>query len=113
MSWIPVSVATHCATQYPCLLRHRSTESPEAWRSCNFWVASRPVPAYRFAPKGRAVGRGATMSISIFQASVPVFGQYLEALSAALGKASMHASAKKIDPLAYCQARLYPDMFPL
>ena len=30
-----------------------------------------------------------------------------------LAKAEAHASAKKIDPNALLQARLYPDMFPL
>lgn len=53
------------------------------------------------------------MAITTYQASIPVFGQYLEALSATLGKAAAHATAKKIDPAVYCQARLFPDMFPL
>lgn len=53
------------------------------------------------------------MSITMYQASVPVFSEYLESLSATLGKASTHASGKKIDPAAFCQARLFPDMFPL
>ena len=52
------------------------------------------------------------MSVSVYQASVPVFTQFLEALSATMAKASAHAVAKKIDPQAYCQARLFPDMFP-
>jgi uncharacterized protein len=53
------------------------------------------------------------MSITPYQASVPVFVEYLEALSATLGKASAHANAKKIEAAVYCQARLFPDMFPL
>ena len=51
------------------------------------------------------------MSLSAYQASVPVFVQILEALSTTIGKAAAHATAKKIDPAVFCQARLYPDMF--
>ncbi|MDQ0468187.1 DUF1993 domain-containing protein [Labrys wisconsinensis] len=53
------------------------------------------------------------MSISLHEASVPVFIQYLETLSATLGKAAAHAAAKKIDSAVFCQLRLFPDMFPL
>ena len=53
------------------------------------------------------------MTISMYQASVPVFKQMLGALSAVLAKAEAHAEAKKIAPEALLQARLYPDMFPL
>ena len=42
-----------------------------------------------------------------------MFKQLLGGLSAVLAKAEAHASAKKIDPNALLQARLYPDMFPL
>jgi hypothetical protein len=53
------------------------------------------------------------MSISMYEASVPVFRQMLDALSAVLDKAEAYAGARKIDPNALLQARLYPDMFPL
>jgi hypothetical protein len=53
------------------------------------------------------------MSLSMYQASVPVFVRLLTALSAMLDKAAAHAEAKKIDPAALLQARLYPDMFAL
>jgi hypothetical protein len=53
------------------------------------------------------------MSISMYTASVPVFRQILGSLSAILEKAESHADAKKIDPDALLQARLFPDMFPL
>lgn len=53
------------------------------------------------------------MTLSMYQASIPVFQQLLGGLSAVLAKAESHASAKKIDPHALLQARLYPDMFPL
>jgi hypothetical protein len=53
------------------------------------------------------------MSISMYDASVPVFRQMLNSLSAILDKAESHASGRKIDPAALLQARLYPDMFPL
>lgn len=53
------------------------------------------------------------MTLSMYQASVPVFRQMLGALSAVLAKAEAHAVAKKIEPNALLQARLYPDMFAL
>jgi uncharacterized protein len=53
------------------------------------------------------------MSITVYQASIPIFTQFLTSLSTTLGKAAAHAAAKKIDPSAFCQARLFPDMFPL
>lgn len=53
------------------------------------------------------------MTISMYAASVPVFKQMLGSLSDLLDKAEAHATAKKIDPNALLQARLFPDMFPL
>lgn len=53
------------------------------------------------------------MSISIHQASVPVFVQGLKGLKVVLTKAAAHVEAKKLDPEALLKARLYPDMFPL
>ncbi len=37
----------------------------------------------------------------------------LGGLQSVLSKAEAHALEKKVDPNAYLQARLYPDMFPL
>jgi hypothetical protein len=45
--------------------------------------------------------------------SVPVFKQLLTALKAILVKADEHAVANSIEPDAFLQARLYPNMFPL
>jgi hypothetical protein len=53
------------------------------------------------------------MTLSMHQASVPVFKQMLGALSQVLAKAEAHAIARKIEPQALLQARLYPDMFGL
>ena len=53
------------------------------------------------------------MTLSMYQASVPVFKQLLGGLSAVLAKAEAHAATKKIEPNALLQARLYPDMFAL
>ena len=53
------------------------------------------------------------MSLSMYQASIPVFTQILGALGNVLGKAEAHAAAKKIDPAVLPAARLYPDMLPL
>lgn len=53
------------------------------------------------------------MTSPIYTASIPVFKQMLGGLSGVLSKAEAHAAAKKIDPNALLQARLYPDMFAL
>lgn len=53
------------------------------------------------------------MSVSMYQASVPVYLQYLKSISAVLDKGAAFAEAKKIDPSVLLQTRLYPDMHPL
>lgn len=53
------------------------------------------------------------MTISMYQASVPVFVRMLNNLVAILEKAAAHAEAKKIAPAVLLSSRLYPDMFPL
>ena len=53
------------------------------------------------------------MVISMYQASAPVFVRMLNNLADILRKGADHAQAKKIDPAALLQARLYPDMFTL
>ena len=53
------------------------------------------------------------MSLTMYQASIPVFVRMLGNLSAILDKAAAHAEAKKIDPSVFINARLAPDMFPL
>ncbi|HXI38319.1 MAG TPA: DUF1993 domain-containing protein [Burkholderiales bacterium] len=53
------------------------------------------------------------MTISMHQASAPRFANTLRNLSAILDKAQAHCEAKKIEPAALTQARLFPDMFPL
>ena len=53
------------------------------------------------------------MSLSMYDASVPVIKQMLSSLSDVLAKAEAQAIEKKIDPNELLQARLFPDMFPL
>ena len=53
------------------------------------------------------------MSISMYQASIPVFLHTLDNLSNILKKAASHAEQRKIDPSVLLASRLYPDMFPL
>jgi hypothetical protein len=53
------------------------------------------------------------MSLSMHEASVPVFTQLLTALDGCLAKAAAHAAERKIDPDALLRARLFPDMFEL
>jgi len=53
------------------------------------------------------------MLLSLYDASVPVFKQMLGGLDAVLGKSQDLAAARKFEPNALTEARLYPDMFPL
>ena len=53
------------------------------------------------------------MTSAMYTHSVPVFKQMLTALKTMLAQAGEHATAKSIEPDAYLQARLAPDMFPL
>lgn len=50
------------------------------------------------------------MPLSMYDASAPVFLQGLKALSGVLEKTAAHVEARKIEPAAILQARLYPDM---
>ncbi len=53
------------------------------------------------------------MTNALYASSIPLFKQMLGGLKVVLAKAEAHAVAKKIDPNALLQARLFPDMFPL
>jgi len=53
------------------------------------------------------------MTISMYQASVPVFVRMLKNLDLILDKAQAHAEAKKIAPNVLPGLRLIADMFPL
>ena len=75
---------------------------PAPWAQITFYSIVLPDPW------GKSV-----MTISMYKASVPVFLQFLNSLSAVLDKAAAHAEAKKIDPQVLLNCRLCPDMFPL
>jgi hypothetical protein len=53
------------------------------------------------------------MTISMYQASVPVFDHQLGAMANVLAKGAAYAEAHKIDPSILIGSRLYPDMFAL
>ncbi|MGL4966497.1 MAG: DUF1993 domain-containing protein [Inquilinus sp.] len=53
------------------------------------------------------------MTISMYQASVPVFVRMLGNCGGILKKAEAHAVRAGFDPAALLEARLAPDMFPL
>ena len=53
------------------------------------------------------------MTISMYQASVPLMAKMLTNLKAILQKAAAHAKAKKIEESALLNARLFPDMYVL
>jgi uncharacterized protein len=53
------------------------------------------------------------MTVSMFQASVPVFIRALNNLSAILEKGAVHANARKVEEAVLLHSRMFPDMFPL
>ena len=53
------------------------------------------------------------MSLSMYQASVPVFVRALSNLKHVLQKGEAHAAEKGYAPEVLLQARLFPDMLPL
>ena len=53
------------------------------------------------------------MTISMYQATIPVCTRMLNNLAAILEKAAAHADARKIDPTVLIDDRLYPDMLPM
>ena len=53
------------------------------------------------------------MTVSMYKISVPIFVQFLTALSAVLDKAAAHAQANGIEPQVLVNMRLYPDMYTL
>lgn len=53
------------------------------------------------------------MTVSMYKISVPIFVQFLTALSAVLDKAAAFAEAKKVEHSVLLNTRLAPDMFPL
>jgi len=53
------------------------------------------------------------MSLSMYDASVPVFIRMLGNVRAILEKAAAYAEARKFEPAVLVQSRLAPDMFPL
>ena len=53
------------------------------------------------------------MASPMYINSVPLFKQLLTALKAVLAQADAHVVANSIEPDAFLQARLYPNMFPL
>jgi len=59
------------------------------------------------------ISPGPKMKISMYQVSAPRFVNMLGNLAAILDKAQAHAEAKKIDPTALTDDRLFPDMLPM
>ena len=54
----------------------------------------------------------AAMSISMYEVSVPIFIQFLSALSDVLSKAEAHIKASASTKASCMNMRLYPDMYP-
>ena len=58
-------------------------------------------------------GEIATVTISMYEASIGVFVPFLGNLSELLDRGSAHAEARKIDPSVLLKMRLYPNMYSL
>jgi len=52
------------------------------------------------------------MTLSMYQASVPVFTRAMNNFAAILEKAAAHAEARRFDAAVLINSRLYPDMLP-
>jgi hypothetical protein len=61
----------------------------------------------------RQAGEIATVTISMYEASIGVFVPFLGNLSDLLDRGSAHAEARKIDPAVLLNMRLYPNMYSL
>jgi hypothetical protein len=68
---------------------------------------------YDEAAAKQAASGEITVTISMYEASVPVFSTRLKALSKVLAIAEKNAADRKIDPQVFIGARLAPDMFAL
>jgi hypothetical protein len=66
------------------------------------------LPRFTIPPSGEV-----PVTISMYQASVPVFTRVLDNLTGILGKARAHAEAKKLDPDVLLGCRIIADMYPL
>ncbi|MDH4611035.1 DUF1993 domain-containing protein [Pseudomonas sp. BN102] len=53
------------------------------------------------------------MSLSMYEASIPVLARMLNNLSNILKKAEANAQARGIEPQVFIESRLAPDMYPL
>lgn len=53
------------------------------------------------------------MSLSMYEASIPVLTRMLDNLSNILKKAEANAQARSIEPKVFIESRLAPDMYPL
>jgi uncharacterized protein len=81
---------------------------PTAGKSANFLFET---PAFQF--QRQHLSRSISMTLSLYQVSVPVYARQLNGLSAILQKAIAYCAERKIDPAVLLQDRLFPDMFPL
>jgi uncharacterized protein len=76
-------------------------------------AAIQPFHCLARRPRARSKNQRNPMSISMYQASLPVLIRGLTNLQAILGKADVHASEQQIDPTVFTNGRLAPDMLPL
>nr|WP_245440874.1 DUF1993 family protein [Mesorhizobium sanjuanii] len=96
---------------------HRESPPDEKFyhNDCGGAVTLEESPEKALRPRRRRSGwTGEThVTISMYEASVPVFTARLKALSDILSAAEQNAHDRKIDPQVFLTSRLAPDMFAL
>jgi hypothetical protein len=75
-------------------------------------VSGAPIAWAEVALQCGPICKETIMTISMYQASVPLFARGLASLKTILTKGAAHAAARKIDESVFLSARLYPDMLP-
>jgi hypothetical protein len=76
-------------------------------------VRRRPIAQRAHRMRASQNSRNTLMTLSMYQASVPVLVRGLTNLKAILGKAEAHAAQKQVEPSVFVNSRLFPDMLPL
>jgi hypothetical protein len=81
--------------------------------ACAWRLKNRARRRYLTVPAIPAASGEIHVTISMYEASVPVFSARLKALSKVLAIAEKNATDRKVDPHVFVTARLAPDMFAL
>jgi uncharacterized protein len=72
-----------------------------------------PAHPHAYTPALPGVNETTIMTISMYEASIPLFVHTLRNLRAILQKGVAYAESKKLDATVLAASRLFPDMLPL